>query len=183
MEELTPSIWFPVVTLIAGAVLKGLFDWLAESRKASIEHRVRFEKRQEVLLMHRLETQRKLLPELQEALLELMRCTGLVNLADITSWRDSGKWGKGKLPNDLDEKSRVAFRQVTLFRVRVQDEALRAAILDLSLTCTSVSVAGSESESNKFLEDASFKYDHVNEQIGRVLRALDSSENAIFENP
>lgn len=182
MEGLSPSIWFPVVTLIAGVALKGLFDWLGDSRKNAAEHRVRIEKRRELFLMQRLENQRKLLPELQEALSSLMRCTGLINLADVVSYRDTGEWGKGKLPDDLDERSRAAFRLVTLFRVRVQDETLRSAVSDLSSMCTKVTTAKSQSDSNKALDEASFKYDDVNELIGQVLRSLDSSENAIIGN-
>lgn len=181
MEELTPSVWFPVVTLIAGAVLKGLFDWLTDSRKDAAEHRARLENRQELFLMRRIESQLKLLPELQEALSGLMRCTSLTNLTDIKSYRDMGRWGDSNLPKDLAEETRAAFMQVTLFRVRVQDENLRAAIGELSMICTNVGRAKSESESNKHLDDASFKYVNVNELIGQVLRDLDSSQNAFFE--
>lgn len=181
MDGLTPSTWFPVVTLLAGVALKGLFDWLGDSRKDAIEQRVRVEKRRELLLMQRLETQRKLLPDLQEALSELMRSVGLINLSDIEHYRSTGNWGKGKLADELSEKSRAAFRSVTLYKVRVHDDELREAISDLSSTCSLVTLATSEARSREILDEASFKYDYVNDLIGRTLRSLDSSENAIFE--
>lgn len=181
MDGLSPSVWFPVVTLIAGLVLKGVFDFLGDSRKNKAERQARIEKRREVFLMQRVEAQRKLLPELQEALSELMRCTSLINLSDLESSRNGFEWGKEHLSEDLSERSRSAFMQVTLFRVRVQDEQLRTAIADLSLTCTGVTSAKTQFESNAALDEASFKYESANELIGQVLRDLDSSENAIFE--
>lgn len=180
MDGFTPSTWFPVVTLIAGIALKAVFDWLSDGRKDAIEHRVRVEKRKEALLMQRIESQRKLLPELQEAISEIVRCAGRVNLCDIESSRSSGEWGKDLLPSDLNEESRAAFRSVTLYSVRVQNDELRKAIADLSSTCTQVTLASSEEESNSLLNDASFKYVAVNELIGGVLRSLDASENAII---
>lgn len=180
MDGLTPSIWFPVVTLIAGLVLKAVFDWLGEGRKDAAERRIRVEKRKEALLMQRIESQRKLLPELQEAISELMRCTGRVNLFDIQSYRGSGEWGKALLPPELNETSREAFRSVTLYSVRVQHDELRKAISDLSSTCTEITLALSEQQSNGLLADASFKYSAVNELIGVALRALDATENAVI---
>lgn len=180
MEGLAPSIWFPVVTLLAGVALKGLFDWLGEGRKDAIDLRVRVEKRRELLLMQRLENQRKLLPELQEAISELMRAVGLINLADIKHSHSAGEWGKGQLSGDLDEKARAAFRSVTLYKVRVHDDGLREAVSDLSITCSHVTLARSEAESREILDEASFKYEAVNDLIGKTLRSLDSSENAIF---
>ncbi|MCM8559802.1 hypothetical protein ACLE2W_06645 [Pseudomonas shahriarae] len=180
MDGLTPSIWFPVVTLVAGLVLKAVFDWLSEGRKDAVERRIRVEKRKEALLMQRIESQRKLLPELQEAISQLMRCAGRVNLSDVQSYRGSGEWGKALLHPELNEASREAFRSVTLYSVRVQNDELRKAISDLSSTCTQITLALSEQQSNGLLADASFKYVAVNEQIGAALRALDASENAVI---
>lgn len=180
MGGLTSSTWFPVVTLVAGLALKALFDWLSESRKDAIERRIRVEKRKETLLMQRIESQRKLLPELQEAISELMRCAGRVNLSDIESYRNCGEWGKALLPSDLNEASRDAFRSVTLYSVRVQSGELRDLVSGLSSICTQITLASSERESNNLLSDASFKYVAVNELIGASLRGLDAEENAII---
>ena len=180
MDALTPSIWFPVVTLVAGVVLKALFDWWGESRKDAIDLRVRVEKRRELLLMQRIESQRKLLPELQEAISEMMRGVGLINLADIQHQRSTGEWGKGLLSEELTEKTRAAFRSVTLYKVRVQDNELREAVSDLSGTCSLVTLAKGDAESREMMDTASFKYEYVNDLIGRALRSLDASENAVF---
>ncbi|KTB90867.1 hypothetical protein AO073_05870 [Pseudomonas syringae ICMP 11293] len=179
MDGLTPSVWFPVVTLIAGIALKAIFDSLSDGRKAAIERTVREENRKESMLMQRIESQRILLPDLQEAISEMMRSVGLVNLADIQHARSSGNWGKGLVDPELSEASRIAFRTVTLYKVRIHDEKLRKSVSDLSSTCTLVTLAGSEKESNKLLDDASFKYEEVNTLIGSALRALYVSESAV----
>ncbi|HFF2340129.1 TPA: hypothetical protein ACGBI7_000941, partial [Pseudomonas aeruginosa] len=61
MDSISPNTWFPVATLVTGILLKALFDALSERRKASIEREARLERRKEMILLQRIEQQRKYL--------------------------------------------------------------------------------------------------------------------------
>lgn len=178
MGEFTPNVWFPVVTLVAGALLKAIFDLFNENRQEAREKRVRLEKRQETFLMQRIETQRVLLPQLQEALVELMRSSTLLNLEENLNARRVGEWGKEQVSDEIAERSLAAFRQVGLFRVRVHDDALREEVTNLTALCSDAIHTRNHHTAEARLREAGVLFADVNERLGEVYRSLDTQEQA-----
>ncbi|MDI6835818.1 MAG: hypothetical protein QMD99_08900 [Rhizobiaceae bacterium] len=83
MEYGIPSdVWFPVVTLIIGSVLKGLYDLMADQRVERREKAARLEMRHDAQMLRKTEFQRKTILELQEEVAKLARATGQMNHAD-----------------------------------------------------------------------------------------------------
>ena len=130
--------------------------------------------------MQRIDLQRKALGDIQVAIADLMRCTTLVNLADTESYHKSGKWGEGKLTEDLNERSRAAFREVTLMKVRVRDEHVRDLAGSISQLCTAVTFADSAEESEGLVHSAGHLFQEFNEKIGVSLRSLEDEEQALL---
>lgn len=180
MEAVSPSIWFPVVTLVVGVFLKALFDSFAEKRRAAFDRESRIEKRKELILMQRIDLQRKALGDVQVAVVDLMRYTAQISLADIKAFRSSGKWRHEPLGDDLNEKSRSAFRQVTLTKVRVRDEHVRGIVGSVSGLCADVTLARSSNESENIIQAAGQLFQELNEKIGEALRALEDEEQALL---
>lgn len=180
MGELSPSVWFPVVTLIVGVLLKAIFDVLTESRKAAVDKAVRVEKRKEQLLMQRIESQRKILGDLQVAIAKLVRCASIGHTNDAEAYHETGEWAKGVLSDELNEDSRAAFRDVTMLKVRVSNDGLRALVSELSLLCSKIPFAKTLDASEHMLFAAGEKFTQVNELIGESLRALESDEQALL---
>jgi len=180
MDELSPSVWFPVVTLVVGVMLKAGFDVLIEGRKAAVEKAVRFEKRKEAILMQRIESQRKALGDLQVAISILVRCSSLGHISDADVFHKTGIWGKAMLPEDLNEQTRAAFREVSLIKVRIHDSRLRTAVDELSELCSQLPFASSFKESENTVFAAGNRFAIVNEMIGETLRALEGDEQALL---
>lgn len=180
MEGIGPSVWFPVVTLVIGALLKAVFDSWTEKRRAGFDRESRVEKRKEVILMQRIDLQRKALGDIQIAISDLMRCTTVLHLAECKLWSDTGSWGGGDVPVDVNDQSRAAFRQVTLARVRVRDEHVRDMAERVSKLCSQVSFADSVDASEDAVLSAGSLYNIFNEKVGESLRALEDEEQALL---
>lgn len=180
MEAVNQTVWFPVVTLITGALLKAAFDYFNETRQEARDRRVRLEKRQEVFLMQRIEAQRALFPLLQESLVELMRATNLLHIEDLRSYRATGKWGGSLVGDEISDRSLAAFRKVGLYRVRIQDDELRDDIAKLSSLCSKTSTARSAVEAEMIMMNAGVFFSEVNERLGAVFRTLDAQEQAFL---
>ncbi|MCP1649407.1 hypothetical protein [Pseudomonas nitroreducens] len=181
MESISPATWFPVVTLVLGLLLKAVFDSLSERRKAAVDREARLEKRKEVILLQRIEQQRKYLEALQETAADLARCCGMVNLHDSISSRKGVQWGKSSIDESVNEKFRVCQRQTTIYSVRVEAEKVRQKADELSSKATKVCMANSEDESNHNLYLMGIAYAELNALIGETLRTLESDEQALFK--
>lgn len=182
MEALTPVVWFPVVTLVLGLVLKAAFDLLTERRVEEKERKIRVEKRKELIQQQRLENQRKLLIEIQEVLAKLMRSVSRQHLEDVSNYRASGEWAKERLSEEVSAATMEAFRQANLLRVRVLDDNLRQQISDLTSLCSKVTRAKSEQESELEWMESGYFFHNVNERLGEVLRAYEKSELAHLDD-
>lgn len=182
MEPINPAVWFPVVTLIAGAFLKATFDLFNERRQEEREKRVRIEGRKETIQLRRNENQRKLLLEMQEAAAKLMRAVARHYLEDVTNHRIHGTWAKEPISEEVSNGARDAFLQVNLLRVRLLDEELRARTTHLSSLCSGVTMASSEHESERKWMDTAELFDQFNERLGEVLRFCDSHELAYLDS-
>lgn len=180
MEGFSPSIWFPVVTLVIGVFLKAFFDSWTEERRAGFDRESRVEKRKEIILMQRIDLQRKALGDIQVAISDLMRCTTVLHFAECKLWEETGSWRAGDLPGDVNNLSRTAFRQVTLARVRVRDEHVRSMAEQVSKLCSQVSFSASAEASENAVLSAGSLFNLFNEKVGESLRALEDEEQALL---
>ena len=180
MESIPPSVWFPVVTLVAGIFLKAIFDAWSENRKARFDKEVRAERRKEIILLQRIDLQRKALGDLQVALAEMVRSTSVIQTHDTKMYRENGEWGASPTPEGVSENSMKNFRAVTLMKVRVSDESVRSLSGQLSALCTKVTLSRTEYESEEAWQAAAVFYSDINEKIGEALRALESEEQALL---
>ncbi|MCU7217550.1 hypothetical protein [Pseudomonas sp. VE 196-7] len=180
MEAFSPSVWFPVVTLVVGVLLKAVFDAWTENRKSALDKMLRVEKRKEIILMQRIDLQRKALGDLQVALSDLIRSTNLIHLHDAKMYREGSEWGVESTPDGLGETIRNNFRSVTLTRVRVSDEGVRKLAGDLSALCTQVTLSRTEDQADEAMRSSSVLYSSINEKIGEALRSLEHEEQALL---
>lgn len=180
MEAISPTIWFPVVTLVVGVFLKAIFDAWTENRKVAFDRESRLEKRKEIILLQRIDLQRKVLCDLQLALSDLMRTTNQMQKHAIQQHHETGLWWKTEPPEDLAERSRNNFRSVTLMKVRVSDEEVRELTSQLSLSCASIKYTDTNEEAVKTFDSSTVLYSEINEKIGRALRSLEHDEQALL---
>jgi hypothetical protein len=180
VEGISPSVWFPVITLIIGAFLKAIFDSWTEKRRAGFDRESRVEKRKEIILLQRIDLQRKALGDIQIAISDLMRCTTVLHFAECKLNAEIGRWRGGDLPGDVSDLSRTAFRQVTLAKVRVRDEHVRNMVDQVSKLCLKVSFSVSPDESEDAVLTAGILFNEFNAKVGESLRALEDEEQALL---
>ncbi|MGX1087437.1 hypothetical protein [Pseudomonas sp. AP3_22 TE3818] len=180
MEGINPSIWFPVVTLVVGVFLKAVFDAWTDNRKVAVERESRVEKRKEIILLQRIDLQRKALGDLQIALADMMRSSNLNYMHDLKAFRETNVWGLTEMSEELSERVRNHFRAVTLMRVRVSDQEVRESSGKLSSTCSRMTLVLSKEEADRLLDVATVEYSAINEKVGAALRALEHEEQALL---
>lgn len=180
MEAISPTVWFPVVTLVVGLLLKAVFDALTENRKAAVDKASRVEKRKEIILLQRIDSQRKALGDLQIAIADMVRSTNLLQMHDIENHKKTGTWGEVEAPADLDELSRSNFRAVTLMKVRVCDEKVRQSANDLTARCSKMVFTKTKEDAHQVMVSVAILYSEINETIGESLRALEQDEQALL---
>lgn len=171
--------WFPVITLIIGALLKGTFDALTDRRIEKRERAARRERRLDEIQLRRANFQRATLLELQEAISQLARFTGKSHHLDVVAHRKTGKWQKQYLPEDLGEGLLVANTNVSRLRVRVRDEEIRRLAESFSKNCADIAVSGGEAVAEKTLRQMGSVLVELHERIGLVLRNLDDDEDRV----
>lgn len=173
----SPNTWFPVVTLIAGGVLKGIFDWLADSRTAKRERDARFDERREIRRLRRIEFQRETLLELQDVISVFARHTTQAHLRDVKSFEETGMWGKALFPDELSEADRLNRVRLLQLRVRVRNPDIRQYSKDAVSIGTSVYMASDKSDSMNRLTEMSNRISVLHDAIGEELRSLDDIED------
>lgn len=167
-----PEVWFPVVTLILGALAKGVGDWLLESRKAQTDREARREVRDEEVRAKMLEFQRVNLLEVQEAAQALARATGKAQHDDLMAFRKTGVWGKNLYSEEASQGSLDGHIRLTRLRVRVADDEIRSLIEQFSSSCSRHVFCKSESAGEACMGEAMDIFQRLNERIGVVLRSI-----------
>ena len=180
MEALSPTVWFPVVTLVIGISLKAIFDALTENRKVALERESRVERRKEIILLQRIDLQRKALGDLQIALSDLMRSVSVQQQYLRKKYRETGFWGESDAPPSVDETARTNFRAVTLMKVRVGNDEIRELAEKLSSSCSTITLVDSDEVGQALYNTSALMYSEINEKIGCALRALEHDEQALL---
>jgi hypothetical protein len=174
-----PETWFPVVTLIIGAVLKAVFDMMTDRRTARREREARQDQRRDALRLKRVEFQRATLLELQKAISQLARFTGQAQHQDLLAYRGSGAGRKQLLTEEVNQGFLSAQTSVGRLRVRVRDQRVRQLAELLSTACTNVVLSTNEAASEHALRQVTSALTDLQEQIGAILRNLDDDEDRI----
>lgn len=168
--------WFPVCTLLLGAIGKGLGDVLGDRRRDRREAQARKEARLDVQRARHAEFQRETLLQLQEAIYDLGRLAGRVNFADVIAEHELGTWGKKDLPAEVNDGFLLATVKTQKFRVRAASADIREMGAQFVNACTQVSMARARADSDNALKAAMSIFEKLNERIGDALSALDVEE-------
>ncbi|WP_124470381.1 hypothetical protein [Burkholderia ubonensis] len=174
-----PKVWFPVITLIVGAALKELGDWVTHRRTATREIASRRIERQAAAHLRRIEFERGTLLELQDTCQQLARHTGRLHFEDGIAYKRTGEWGKSLVSDETSDGARVCQASLSKLRSRTQSEAIRQLADQFSSECATVALASAKAASDSAINKMSVSLNELNDRIGSELRALDSDENDI----
>jgi hypothetical protein len=173
----TPAAtWFPVFTLILGAVLKGVFDALSDRRTSRRELAARVDQRKDARHVRRTEFQRTTLLELQDAILRLGRMLGAAHYQTVISTREGHTWGKAQLTDEVNTGYTDALNVTSKLRARTADAEARGLIQLFQNECTSVVFAGSEAAAVAGMRRLAKVQDDLHDRVGVLLRALDEDQ-------
>lgn len=115
--------------------------------------------------------QRDTLIGLQDALHDLLRLIARGHHEDTLALRESGKWGRKFLSNEVSNGQMLARRHMLILLERVSDDGLRSLVKVLNARLTETSLATSEDEANRLWDSTSMQGLETLEQIGKALRA------------
>jgi hypothetical protein len=159
--------WFPALTLLTGAVLGYVADYLREGRAASRERAVARE-----------QFERDALVGLQDALSRLGRATGAMYAHDLKIYKQTGQWGTGQVPDKWDQEATNAIGEIHRLRVRIPNAAVREGAASFISTCTAAGAPFDKAAAERaFLAIPAAAAD-IQEAIGdRKSTRLNSSHN------
>lgn len=173
---LPSETWFPVITLILGAVLKGVFDLLTERRSENRNRRARIEQRRDTLQAKRIEFQQATLLEVQEVTARLVRMAGRINVHDEMQFRATGDWHGSRLPEEVDQGFLVEQTSFNRLRVRIRDDQAREVAKQFSEAIVNSTLARSQSEAQAHLHEMMGYLITFSERVGVLLRELEIEE-------
>lgn len=173
--------WFPVLTLLLGYATKTINDWIHHRRVSEREREARRSLRQDQIFERRVAFQRQTLLELQEAVMELIRCAGAMHHLDEMEHRRTGRWHKQLYEEDLSEQARLANARTTLFAVRVRDDSVRDLVTEMKSHVTASVFSRSPEEGQQELNLMVKTFETLNHRIGEVLRELDDLPATLAE--
>jgi hypothetical protein len=185
---LSPAVsWlWGALTVVLGFVVKSVSDWIEHKRTLEREQETRSALRRDHLAERRVTFQRQTLLELQEAVQDLARSTGESHVQDERAYKETGKWQKQLLGEELAEKLLVANRRVLLLAVRVRDETLRNTVNEFRKLTTELETfdrkvpdAQLREASFAALKEAVPVLEQFHERVGEILRTLDDDESAL----
>jgi hypothetical protein len=176
-----PETWFPVITLIFGAVLKSIGDHFSDKRKTKAEKEARHEQRLDAIQLRRMEFQRSTLLDLQSAMQKLARATGKSHHEDLMAFRRTQKWGANGYSDEASTTSLENQAAINLLHVRVNDPNIREVASKFTNACARHVTCESKSDSDACMEEMSKHMKELNERIGEALRSLDNSEDKALQ--
>jgi hypothetical protein len=190
----TAVSWFSGAFLVLlGFGTKFVSDWFQDKRTLQHERETRDALRRDQLAERRANFQRQTLLELQEAVQDLIRATGAAHVQDERAFKETGRWQREKLGEEINQQIFLANRSVLLLTVRVRDKALRDAInrfrslSNQTESFTNLRSDASDSElrnaSTAAMQNATTLIEQIHERIGELLRTLDEDESELIRRP
>jgi hypothetical protein len=154
--------WFPVLTLILGAVAGYLAEEMRENRA---DRRAREKARRDF--------ERDTLLDLQEWLAKLARATGAIHHQAEMEYREKGTWARDMLGEELNLADHEAIVNVQRLRVRVNDEAIRDTTKEFVSNCVAAGWGAAYGEDDRIARA------RANEAFASVLKMNDELHEAI----
>jgi hypothetical protein len=172
--------WFPVLTLLLGFATKTLTDWLEHRRNTSREREAREAVRRDQLFERRTTFQRQTLLDLQEAAMQATRFTSMIHQHDKRAYRSTGERNKERLPDDVDEGSRLAHARTGMLGARVRDDSIRELIEKLQTHYQEVVLSKTREDSDSAMNETLLVFYQLNQRTGEVFRKLDDADQIDF---
>lgn len=180
MSGFGPEIWFPIVTLLAGAGVTAILQKLSDDRSASRDREARRAQRVEERRLRHIDFQRATLLALQECSSALIRAAARVNLEDETGLRQSGRWRNRKIAGDIDEAFRASLAELALLRARLDDDSARNLSDALAGACTATALATDGTAARRHLNLGADLHGRLNDRVGEMLRHLGTAEDELI---
>lgn len=174
------QIMLPIVTLIIGAFITIITNFLSDRRVFIREKQARKEQRYDNIYMKRIEFQRSTLLEMQEVMSVLVRQTAQTYNLDFIN-KDPDYWSKDYRPEELNEQSRLTKVRFNILRVRISDANIRDKLWVLINTCTKIIMATNKETAEIELRNMGNIIQDLQEIIGESLRNLDFLEDSTYE--
>src|SRR6056297_174008 len=164
MIGIASEVWFPVVTLVVGIVLKGGFDALADHRALRTQKHLRDQEHRYASTTRRIAFQRETLLNLQECVQEASRAASEVFLADLNNAELGYDWSRAKIPEKINQKFFDAQRRLSLLQSRIRDEEVRAICAQMKSKMLNISVSKNQVDAIQLLDHISARSDELNER-------------------
>ncbi len=171
------AVWFPIVTLILGYVLKSFSESVQHRRALEREREAREAERRDKAFERRVTFQRATLLELQEAIMDLMRTSGAMHHKDLMVLKQTGQWQKQLYGDELSEANRLAMARTTMLTVRVRDTKVRELVARLKDYSWKAFKSGTPDDSDAAALSMANVFENLNERIGELLREMDERDD------
>jgi len=167
MEPLTWGFIGTLVGTIVGASASIVTTIINARNSSKIQIDLEKYKRQGIFR----EFQRDNYLKLQETFHKTLRLVALLHLEEIKNYNESGKWQKTKLNSENDRNLMIAFRDLSLYEERIQNDQLREELKSLRKKMSNVFLTSSKSESDEIMFDLMKNdFDRIMTNLGTELR-------------
>lgn len=167
--ELSSAVWFPIVTLVIGAVLTLFSDWRRFVRDSSEARNQRTEERMRILLAE----QRQLLLEISSVATEFGRSVALCHFEDEKNHRETGVWGKAQLGRELDMRLFEDGRKLASLSSRVICKSLRENLLQWHASYATMVLLPDKRIASLAFDEFLSRLQAIQQCLGDTVRALD----------
>jgi heme exporter protein D len=185
MDGFTPNVWFPIVTLIIGALLKYIFDVLSDKRTLRREQEARREQRIDALQLKRTELQRSTLLELQEEVTKIAEFVGILHHADllegITNTPQKSTWLELRSTDRIYEGLLRPLVNLRKLKPRLLENNVRITLSELDAHCDLILSANNPAAVCGAYLGAGETIKLVHELISSELRKIESLEDSIVD--
>jgi hypothetical protein len=158
--------WVAIAALLVGYIGSLVTEAVRDRRQSAREDRARHEGRHD----ERDARQRETLLRLQEELQLLARTYGEMHYSDVRASRKAGRWTRGPLGDELNQRSMEAEATTSMLKVRIDDARTREFVDQLKNAGTLLTIARSEDDSRDAMDRAMAAFVAAMERIGELLR-------------
>lgn len=116
------------------------------------------------------EFQRNNILKLQFKISNALRTLSVIQFEDYKFFHQNGKWGSNLSHAELDEKLRRYFRDLSIYKERVNDDELRKALIDFINLMAQCSLATSATEAENKMCQLTKEYEILMSIMGKQLR-------------
>jgi hypothetical protein len=156
--------------VVLGAAIGGgaslLATWQQQRHSAAREEAASARERES----RRRDFQRDTLLELQQVIVDFMRVYGRMEVVRRVAFNETGVWGNGPLPEDVNEGSRERLVRVYLLVERLDNADLRESVVEYARDLVQMSLCRDEREAQSIMTLAADRYPQIQHAVGQALR-------------